>query len=268
MSKTLGKLESHLLQSLQLKGKNYFRLKDACQITKTGYDATRLLVGKLVQKGWLLRIKKGKYLILSLQEKEGVLKNWYSIAAALAEPHSYYLSHYTAMALHQMTTQPILSVFIASPKRIPSRIIFNVRFNYIFCKMEKFWGIEEKWLNKQEKVKVSDLEKTIIDALARPDLCGGISEIAKAIWIRKNEIDFLKLLKYSKKYGVGAVSKRIGFIMELYQLTSKNIRKQFMIKDNSFPLFDPTLKKKGYYSNEWKMFINASLEELKSVIWT
>ncbi|MDI6732171.1 MAG: type IV toxin-antitoxin system AbiEi family antitoxin domain-containing protein [Candidatus Margulisbacteria bacterium] len=268
MAKTLGELESYLLQTLQSKGKNFFRLKDACHITGTSYDATRLLVSKLAQKGWLMRIKKGKYLVLSLQEKAGAIKDWYAIAAALAEPHPYYLSHYTALALRNMTTQPVLSVFISSPKRIPDRILSNVKFKFIYCKPNKFWGIEDQWLNKQEKIKISDLERTVIDALSRPDLCGGISEIAKAIWFKKKEIDCSKLLDYAKRLGIGSVSKRIGFLLDLYQLASKSLCGKFKIKDNSFPLLDPTLPRRGFYANEWKLFINSPPEELKKIVWT
>jgi predicted transcriptional regulator of viral defense system len=268
MGKTLGSLESKLLQLLQAKDKSIFGLKDAIAITKTSYDATRLLVEKLVKKGWLTRIIRGKYLILSLQEKAGTLKDWYSAASALADPYPYYISHYTALSLHNMTTQPVLIIYISTPKRIANRIISGVKFGFIYCPPKNLWGIQEKWVSKQAKIKISDPEKTIIDALSRPDLCGGLSEIAKAIWLTRKAIDYNILLKYARRFGVEAVSRRLGFILELYGLGNKKMLKELKGNSKSFPLLDPTLPKTGCYSKKWKLNINSDPEELKRIIWT
>ena len=64
---------------------------------------------------------------------------------------------------------------------------------FVNIKKENHWGITDEWIKKSEKVKISDIEKTIIDCLAYPEYCGGITEIAKGIWIKKDEIDY-KLL--------------------------------------------------------------------------
>lgn len=268
MEKTLGSLESKLLQLLQAKGKSIFGLNDAIAITKTSYDATRLLVENLVKKGWLTRIIRGKYLILSLQEKAGTLKDWHSAASALAEPYPYYISHYTAFSLHNMTTQPILTIYISTPKRIASRTISGIKFRFVYCPTKNLWGLQDKWVNKQTKIKISDPEKTIIDALSRPDLCGGLSEIAKAIWLTRKTIDCNKLLKYTRRFGVEAVSRRLGFILELYGLGNKKILKNLKGASKSFPLLDPTLPKTGSYSKKWMLDLNSDPEELKRIIWT
>lgn len=266
--KSLGKLESRLLAALQTKGKKVFTLKQALAITKTSYDATRLLIGNLVNKGWLIRIKKGNYLILSLQEEAQVLQNWYPVAAALVGTSPYYISHYTALALHNMTTQPILMVCVSTSKRVPDRIVSKIKFNFIFCPVKKLWGTEEKWINKQEKVQVSDPERTIIDALSRLDLCGGLSEVAKAVWLKRQELDYNKLLGYANRFAIKAVSRRLGFILELYGLGNHKILNKLKKRGKSFSLLDPTLAKKGHYSKDWMLLINSDPQELKRIIWT
>lgn len=268
MTKTLGKLESKVLRSLQAKSRSIFGLKDALTITKTGYDATRLLVGSLVHKGWLIRIKRGKYLITSLEEEANTLKNWYLVAASLIEPYPYYFSHYTALHLHNMVTQPLRIIYVSTSKRAASRTILKTEFRFIYCRPKKMRGIEEKWVDKQNKIKISGLEKTIVDALSRPDLCGGISEIAKGIWIKRNEIDYAQLLGLAEQTGTGAVKKRIGFILELYKLGTPKLHREFKKAPGSISLLDPTLPKKGFISKEWKLFINSDPQELKKIIWT
>jgi predicted transcriptional regulator of viral defense system len=39
------------------------------------------------------------------------------------------------------------------------------------------------WVTNQGQAMVSDLEKTIVDAVSKPNLCGGIIEIGKAIYL-------------------------------------------------------------------------------------
>jgi len=266
--KTLGKLESKLLLVLQRKGLKIFGLKDALAVTKTSYDATRLLIANLVKKGWIRRLKKGKYLILALGEDRQTLKDWYLVAAALADPKFYYISHYTALSLHNMTTQPALTIYVSTSKRIPNRTIANIKFHFIFCSAQKSWGIEEKWINKQDKIKISSPERTIIDVLSRLDLCGGLSEAAKAVWLKRKELDFEQLLKYAKNAAIIAVCRRLGYILELYGLATKKIRKELQREGKSFSILDPALPKKGRYSKKWKLLINSNPQELKKIVWT
>ena len=93
----------------------------------------------------------------------------------------------------------------------------------MYAQPRKFFGIEDKWVTKQEKVKVSNPEKTVIDALMRPELCGGITEIAKGIWLKKHDLNYQKLLNYSRRIKVKAVAKRLGFILEVLNLSDKNM---------------------------------------------
>ena len=52
-----------------------------------------------------------------------------------------------------------------------------------------------------EQVQVSDMERTILDGLSRPELCSGISEVATGLWLRKDDLDWEKLTLYCKKMG-------------------------------------------------------------------
>ena len=64
----------------------------------------------------------------------------------------------------------------------------------------------------------SDLEKTIIDCLFKPDYAGGIVEVAKAIYTSKDKIKYDILLEYAKKFDSQAVIKRLGFFLEMLNI--------------------------------------------------
>jgi predicted transcriptional regulator of viral defense system len=57
------------------------------------------------------------------------------------------------------------------------------------------------WVTSQEQAMVSDLEKTIVDAVSKPHLCGGIIEAGKAIYHSKERTDLQKLFYYLARNG-------------------------------------------------------------------
>ncbi len=269
--KTLGPLSSYLITELKRANRNIFRLKEAQFLLNKSPQATADLLSELVKRGIISRLKPGLFLIIPLEADKDYLENRYIVARELIRPHNYYISHYSAMAIHGLTTQPILKVFITSSSRKQNRLISGAEFIFLYAQPYNFFGIEDKWITKQEKVKVSNLEKTIVDALIRPELCGGISEIAKGIWLRKHNLNYQKLLNYCSRIKVKAVAKRLGFILQTLNLADKNIltKLRVYIGDNrTYVSLDSSLKKQGKYLSRWRLLINFNPEELKSVIWT
>ncbi len=270
-SKALGEVEARLLASLASQNKLIFTVKDAQAVTGSPLPAVHSLVSGLVKKKWLIRLVQGKYLIIPLEagERGEHTEDWFVIAKNLIEPKPYYLSHYSALDVHEMLTQPALTVYISTPiRRIPKRVL-GATFQFVFTKPEDLWGIEDVWATRTQQVKFSDLERTIIDCLDRPDLCGGVSEVAKGIWAKQNEIDYQKLINYAKRYGKKSVIKRLGFILETYSLGSKELLLRLKKElTSSYVLLDPSLTASGKFKSSWKLRANIEPEELIEITKT
>jgi predicted transcriptional regulator of viral defense system len=270
-SKSLGDTEARLLSSLAAEGKSVFTLPEAQKIAGVSDYAIRLLMSGLVKKKWLIRLTKGKYLIVPLEagEEGEHTENWFVVARSLIEPEQYYLSHYSALDIHEMLTQPALTIYICTAvRRIPKKIL-GATFRFIFTKPANLWGLEDVWVTPSQKVKTSNLERTIIDCLDRPDLCGGISEASKGIWTKRNEIDYPKLVDYAKRYNKKSVIKRLGFILETYSLGSKDTVSQLKEElTSSYTLLDPSLPVAGKFKSSWKVRANIEPEELIEITKT
>lgn len=89
-----------------------FSIADALAITGKSYQATAALLSQLVRKKWLVRLVPGKYLIVPLEAGlESIpMADRYAMAREVLGGLPYYVSHYSALELHQMTTQPINAV--------------------------------------------------------------------------------------------------------------------------------------------------------------
>ena len=73
------------------------------------------------------------------------------------------------MDVHGMLTQPQLLVYVTSPAPMRGRTILGTEFRFVRGKPSDSFGTAEHWVEKQEKVVVSDLERTVLDGLKQPE---------------------------------------------------------------------------------------------------
>jgi len=104
------------------------------------------------------------------------------------------------MRLHGMTTHPLMRVYVTSSRRRRSKTIHNISYHFIYSKPEHLWGEKSLWVTKQEKVIVSDIERTLLDGFDRPEYCGGLKDVIRALWSKHNEINWQRLLEYAEKF--------------------------------------------------------------------
>ncbi len=268
-TRTLGPISAAFINELQNQGKTIFSLNEACAISdRTRTDLTKFL-SDLVKRGVLAKIKSGVYLILQMGQENTQLSNWPIIARVLLGEKNYFISYYSAMRLHGMTTHPLIDVYITTPNRIKTKKVHNISYHFIYSKIEHFWGGSSSWATKQSQVEVSDIERTILDGLHRPNLCGGIKEVVRGIWSKQREINWKKLVQYATKFHTKAAIKRLGFILELLNLGKECIPKlkKIIASAKDYILLDPNGQKKGKHSSAWRMQVNMNLDELKASIW-
>jgi predicted transcriptional regulator of viral defense system len=270
-AKTLGATSAEVLLRLSGEGKSIFSLAEAQAITGTAYEATSMLLSELARKGWLVRLVPGKYLIVPLEAGlESIpMGDRFVIAHQILDPLPYYISHYSAMELHQMTTQPVNVVHVTVPRQRTSRTIAGVEYRFIYANPRSFWGYEAFWATRQDQVQVSDLEKTLLDGATRPDLCGGLAELAKGLWLRKDDLDDRSLVTYAERLAHRAAAKRLGFLLETYGLGRPETLGSLQgLVNERYALLDPTLPDQGPYRARWRLRINLDPDELRAIIWT
>jgi len=268
--KTLGSLAGRLITTLYSHNRPIFHFQEAAEILG-GRAPTSKVITQLINNGIATRLKSGTFRLVPFElgfEKE-YLGNPYLVARELIvgshKEHTerYYLSHGSAFDLHQMVTQPQFIVYVSSTRMLRSRTIQGTEFRFVRCKKNDLFGITELWIDKNEKAFVSDLERTLLDGLKQPDYCGGFSEVAKGFSIKQSEIDPQKMIDYAKKLRVGAVNRRLGYLMELYNIGSR-IHWEFLqtTLTSTYQLLDPALPAEGRHMAKWRVRLNIPEEEL------
>lgn len=270
--KYISTQSSELLTYFNRKGKDYFLYKEAFLALPDSKESTvQELLSDMTKRGLLMRLKSEVYYIIPYdQDAATFMPEWHLIPEAILPDTKHYIGYYSALQIHNLITQPSLKeqIVVARQIRPAAILIKDIIFQYIYHNSSHFFGFKKKWIDDFHKVLVSDLEKTIIDCLFKPGYAGGISEVARALYTSRTDLDFTRLLEYARKFGSQAVIKRLGFLLELLDISNDIIPELLKERTASVVPLDPELLKKGKINSRWSILINLDTETVKSAIYT
>ena len=229
------------------------------------------LLRDMTRRGLLMRIKHGLYYIIPFdQDPQLFMPEWHLLAEPFAKGSQYYIGYYSALQIHELITQPSLTEYIVVDHQIkPATIkVKEVSFQFVYHNSKHFFGEKKIWIDSFNKVACSDLEKTFVDCLFKPDYAGGIVEIGKALYKAKTQIDYARLLDYCRQFNSHAVIKRLGFLLELLNINNEVIEELQKLKTNSYIVLDTELPKEGKRVSRWNIQQNIDSETIQSAILT
>jgi len=272
LNKYISTRSNELLTYMHGKNRNCFDYSLAHKaLPNSKPSAVRELLSDMTRRGLLMRLKEGVYYIIPYEQNaEAFMPQWHLIAEYLVHGTEHYIGYYSALQIHNLITQPSLKEQIVVSKQIrPSEIkIKKVPFQFIYHNEKHFFGSKKIWIDNFNKVRCSDLEKTFIDCLFKPDYAGGIVEVAKAIYTSKDKIKYDTLLGYAKIFDSQAVIKRLGFLLETLNINTQIIQDLQQMKTASYVLLDTELPKTGRRISRWRIQQNLDVETIKSAIHT
>lgn len=271
-NKYISTQSNEILSYFNSKGLVCFDSKAAIKALPESKENTiRELLSDMTKRGLLMRLKEGVYYIIPYEENaETFMPDWHLIVKYLVRDAKHYIGYYSALQVHNLITQPSLKEQIVVNKQIrPSEIkIKNITFQFIYHNENHFFGEKKIWIDDFNKVQCSDLEKTIVDCLFKPDYAGGIVEVARAIYSTKEKLDYNKLLEYTIKFNSQAVVKRLGYLLELFEIETEIINELQKLKTASYIVLDTELPKTGKRNSRWSIQQNLDTETIKSAMFT
>ncbi len=215
-------------------------------------QATSNLLARWRQAGLVDRVARGRYAIRQIGLL-GTRASSEDIALAVAallgsEPHR--IAYRSALDFHGLLTRPVRTVQVATPRRLAVIGISGRPIEAIFEPAETV-GIGSEPAG--HGAFVSDLERTLIDAAARPDLVGGHLAIAEAL--SACNPDPKRLTTLAEELSASAALRRIGSLADRLQvagLAGKLAPNQSLSADLDL---DPRLKELAvaFRDPHWRM---------------
>ena len=212
-----------------------FTENDLSKMLKKPPEYIRTLACRLKKQNLIFRIEKGKYSVYS---------DPLAFSTFISVPS--YASLWTALRFYDFTEQLPKDIFVMVPIS-KKEIKFN-KVKIVFVKTKHFWGYNKERYGSFY-IFMADKEKAVVDSLLSNKI--PVDEIAKAI--ESKELDVDKLVDYAVRVNSSALSKRLGFLLEHFNLECGSLLK--MVDYNYIPL-DSMLKAVGNKSKKWKIIIN------------
>jgi predicted transcriptional regulator of viral defense system len=233
------------------------------------------ILAEMVIKGMLCKVAQGNYHIIPIgADPDSYVPDEHQLAKYLMLNKEYYIGYASAVKIHGLTLYPEARsrdrsearVYVVTKKQMRPAIrnFGGITFQFIQHDSSRFFGFTSMWINHFEKAMVSDLEKTIVDIATKPQLCGGIVEVGKAISQVKDRTDHDKLFYYFAWNMNKSAKKRFLFLTDLLGLewTAEHERMMEELGTGS-SLLDPAAPNQGKKMSKFGLKINVDPVAIK-----
>jgi predicted transcriptional regulator of viral defense system len=256
----LGPREAEFLATMAAGGHDVFTFEKAAGFWGGGQYARNSLA-TLEHKGWLERLERGRYMLVPLEA--GTDRTWsedpLAIGAIVAPDGA--AAYWTAVAYWGWTSQlPRIQTILTPSRRFRKRVtMLGVPYRFVETRPERLFGIAAE-VRDGLQVRVTDRERTVLDSLDRPDLCGGIAEVASALAAAWSELDLARLTSYMERFGSGTVPKRLGYLVEWAELAGSEpwLETWHSMTACGITLLDRGGPATGPIVKRWNLRVNAS----------
>lgn len=222
----------------------------------TGSDsAAAWHIRKFLEKGYIERVRRDLYAVISLETGQPI-PNRFQIASSVTEDAC--VSHHSAFEYYGFANQVFYEMYVATGKRVRSFSYDGIDYYPV-----SYRGTEGV-MEMENSVRVTSLERTVIDGIADFEKIGGLEELLRCMLLIPS-LSPDRLLSALDLYNCGKLYQKTGYILEMLQ-------EDLGIPDSFLDECEKHLPdSKTYFSAErdgfvfhkrWRLFAPENLKEL------
>ena len=269
--RSLSQTEAKVVLSLEAEGAvdlSLDSLRDRAGISR-GF--ARKVAHALVKKGWLQRVGRGRYLLSPSRHGPDAIPDTDPLRLGSRIVSPYYFGFATAAELLGLLPQASRVYYIVTPKQGTSRWVHAAQFRRIHVLPARFFGVQ-RIERRGEALLVSDLERTVLDCLARPELAGGLGGAVKVIESAARRLNWPRLAHYLRRLKARSLALRLGFLVEMLHPVVRPPawwldRFKARPKDSYVPLGAPSeFGRRGAHDQRWHIIRNVSDARLRAEV--
>ena len=160
-----------------------------------------------LKKGYIERVRRDLYAVISM-ETEQPIPNRFQVASHITDDS--FVSHHSAFEFYGYANQVFYEVYFSTAKKVRPFDYDGLHYQPVL------WRGNDSITETNNGVRVTTLERTVIDSIADFTKIGGLEELLRCLAI----IPFLdesKLLEVLEVYGRGQLYQKAGYILEAYK---------------------------------------------------
>lgn len=212
-------------------------------------------IQSLLEKGYIERVRHNLYAVISLETGQPIA-NRFQIASAVAEDAC--VAYHSAFEYYWLANQVFYEVYFTSEKRLHDFSYDGIRYKCFLTRGSV--GIVED----PTGVRVTSLERTVIDSIASFEKIGGLEELLRCMLLIPC-LSAEKLLDALDIYRSGKLFQITGYLLEAFQ-------DEFHLPDAFFSICEKrSSNSKAYFSRDhkncilhkrWNLYAPADLRGL------
>lgn len=185
-----------------------------------------------------------------------------------------YLSHFTAVFLHGLTTQVPKTIYISfeqSQKAAPDRSLSQTAIDSAFSKQQRRSGVTASYMDYtfllhngmytnrtgvfvSEDLPITNIERTLIDIAVRPAYAGGVDSVLEVYKKAINRISINKLVATLDKLNfIYPYHQAIGFYLQRAGLDEKKLE-PLKEKEMNFDFYLSYAMTDKAYDETWRIY--------------
>ena len=244
------------------------------------------LLAHLVAGGWLRRLRRGLYAGLG-RLPGSVEVHPFAVATRLVSPAA--ISHWSALHHHGLTEQVPRHVTASTPRKVvtpsmrtPSKVqrregqqtgeeggkhlwqTNGVAYEYFTVTRDRFFGIEEVWVDEHFRVPIYDKERSLLDGFVAPRVFGSLSEPLGILEEHLGALDLEKLVGYAVRLKKASIARRLGWALDRLGVPSCVTEPLASLPMDGVRVLDPTRPREGRYDDRW--MVQENLGERGQVV--
>jgi len=230
-----------------------FTRGELCALTGN-YNTAGSVLKSYLKKGFVMQVKRDLYVAVNLADRQPVVSK-HQIAGRITQ--SAYVSHHTAFEYYGCANQVSYRVEVSSETPFTSFSFDGNSYMYIASRIKG--GV----ITKSDGVRVTDLERTVLDGINDFQKITGLEELLRCIELIPS-LKEDKLLIYLEAYGKQALYQKTGYILRHFKSTfqfSEGFFKECASHIGKSTRYF-TEKNATEYNREWRLMVPAALPKV------
>ena len=183
-----------------------FTHSDMVQLT--GSESAALWnIKSYLKKGYIERVRRDLYAVISM-ETEQPIPNRFQVASRITDDS--FVTHHSAFEFYGYANQVFYEVYFSTDKRVRPFDYDDLHYQPVL------WRGNDSITETNNGVRVTSLERTVIDSIADFTKIGGLEELLRCLALIPS-LDETKLLEVLDAYGRGQLYQKTGYILEEYK---------------------------------------------------
>ncbi len=264
-TKALAPLEARLVHSMEDNGLPVVDVDDAVDIIGDPSQARATLL-QLEKKGWLDRVRRGRYILNSRFRTDGRPAVLTPAMRASGIVSDGYVGWLAAAAHHGLTSLEPTTLRVATTRQHRPTGVDGVRIDFIKVKPEKLFGFQ---VDKSAGIAVSTIARTVVDCVDRPKFAGGYAEIGVIVRAACDRADVSEIVDAAIRNASVSTIQRLGFYLgtmrpDRFDETSRSRLLAHIGKGSRARMGNDDYRDGDFgYQKRWQLQVNLSPSDLR-----